>query len=265
MRLKVQLVLPVIGVVALGGLLVAAGQLGQDGTVRVAQSLDQARTLLVQASDVRALSRTVQRDALNTLLEPAADRTAFADRAAGRLDEMRALVAAVRDRAPDAAFLVPQAQVMTEMAAVVATVRSGDDAGALLRLRTDVGPQDAKAAGLAQAFIEARTQDMDGLAAEAARLQARTGRLMAWSGVLGMAVAMMAVTALLLILARRPLARFLGVGGGDLRAVMDAAARGDELGDWARALMTLRDQALERNRQAPRAAAVKGPPRALAA
>ncbi|MBB6252735.1 hypothetical protein [Nitrospirillum iridis] len=250
MRLKVQLLLPVICVAALGGVLVAAGQTGQDQAARVAQSLDQARLLLVQATDVRALSRSLQRDAMNTLLEPAADRAAFAARAAARLDEMRALVATVRDRAPDAAFLAPQAQAVTEMAAVVAAARAGDDSGALLRLRTEVGPQDAQAAGLAQTFIDARNQDMDTLSAEAGRLRSETGRLAAWTGVLGMAGAMMALATLALLLARRPLARLLGAGSDDLRAVMDAAARGDELGDWARALMALRTQAQERNRRA---------------
>ncbi|WP_040848385.1 hypothetical protein, partial [Nitrospirillum viridazoti] len=53
MRVKVQFLLPVIGVAALGGVLVAAGQVGQDRAARIAQSLDQARTTLVQATDVR--------------------------------------------------------------------------------------------------------------------------------------------------------------------------------------------------------------------
>ncbi|WP_157999410.1 hypothetical protein, partial [Nitrospirillum viridazoti] len=46
-----------------------------------------------------------------------------------------------------------------------------------------------------------------------------------------------------------PLARWVGAGNDDLRAVMAAAARGDELGDWARALMALRDQAKQRGRR----------------
>ncbi|MEC4593314.1 hypothetical protein VPG91_20085 [Nitrospirillum amazonense] len=265
MRVKVQFLLPVIGVAALGGVLVAAGQVGQDRAARVAQSLDQARTTLVQATDVRAISRAVQRDALNTLLEPAADRGTFVERASVRLTEMGLLVAGLRDRAADAAFLAPQAQALTEMTAMVTAVRGGDEAGALTRLRTTVGPLDAQAAGLAQAFIDTQGQVLDGLAADAGHLQAQTSRLAAWGGVLGTAAAMMMSALFLLALLRRPLARWAGAGNDDLRAVVAAAARGDELGDWARALVALRDQAKQRGGRPVRAARAKVSPAVLAA
>ncbi|MDZ5650443.1 hypothetical protein [Nitrospirillum sp. BR 11828] len=264
MRLKVQLLLPVIGIAALGGVLVSAGQMSQDRTARVALSLDQARTVLVQAADVRALSRAVQRDALNTLLEPGADRGAFVQRASSRLTEMAGMLTALRDHAADAAFLAPQAQALTEMTGLVTAVRTGDEADALARLRTRVGPADAQADTLAQSFITARGLEMDSLAADAGRLRAQADRLSAWDAVLGMTGALMAGALFLLLVLRRPLARWLGAGNDDLRAVMAAAERGDELGDWARALVALRNQAAERGRR-PARDAVAPAHKALAA
>ncbi|MEA1672301.1 hypothetical protein [Nitrospirillum sp. BR 11163] len=178
---------------------------------------------------------------------------------------MGVLVAGLHDRAADAAFLTPQVQVLTEMTAMVTAVRAGDEAGALTRLRTSVGPLDAQAAGLAQAFIDSQDQAMDSLASDAGRLRSQTGGLSAWGGVLGTVAAMMAGALFLLMLLRRPLARWSGAGNDDLRAVMAAAARGDELGDWARALVALRDQAKERGRRPARGAQAKTGTAALAA
>ncbi|MBB6250079.1 methyl-accepting chemotaxis protein [Nitrospirillum iridis] len=249
MRLTPKLLLPVVGMAVIAGVLVIAGQIGLRRTAAISHTLEEAQAVMVQATEVRALSRAIQRDALNTILEPAAAKKPFADRALKRVGEMRALVAALQPRLPAdgamTAFTRDQEAVMREAEAVVKTALAGDDAAAATRFREQVRPREREASTLTDGFIDDQGRTIAALTAEAARVRAQTGQALAWTGALGVAAALAGASILGLRLVVRPLGRLTAttraIIAGDLDVAVAATDRGDELGDLARALAVFRD------------------------
>ncbi|TWB40466.1 methyl-accepting chemotaxis protein [Nitrospirillum pindoramense] len=251
MGLTPKLLLPAVGIAVIAGFLVIAGQIGLRRTAAISQSLEDAQALMVQASEVRALSRAIQRDALNTILEAPAAKKAFADRALKRVQEMRGQVAALQPRLPAdggmTAFTRDQEAVMRAATDVITAALAGDDATATARFRDQVRPREREASALTDGYIDDQGKKIASLTAEAAETRAQTGRLLAWTGALGVAAGLLGAVFLSLRLVVRPLGGLTGttraIIAGDLDVTVAATGRGDELGDLARALAVFRDNA----------------------
>jgi methyl-accepting chemotaxis protein len=92
MKLSVKLLLPT----ALMGLIlvVLAGVviIGQHRVSAAGERLQRANRQMLDASEIRALSRAIQRDALNIIHEPADQQKPFDESTAKRADQMKQIV-----------------------------------------------------------------------------------------------------------------------------------------------------------------------------
>jgi len=212
-----------------------------------------AGALMFRLAELRSLSRSLQRDALNLALEedPAERQvilTKFTKRLASFGDELASL-----RRAPpgsvSAEYLASQDQVRAELAIAGRLANGGDRAGGLAHFRQRVRPAERRASTIADSRIDALKEDVAALHDRAAET-AEQGR---W--ILIGATVMLAVVGLAmgLTIALRTVVRPLH----DLRAAMGALAAGrtdiaiphgsrtDEVGEMARSMAAFRDHLAE--------------------
>ncbi|WP_037492578.1 methyl-accepting chemotaxis protein [Sphingomonas sp. PAMC 26605] len=249
-------VLVMLCLVALLGLI----SLGTSSRLQAARTaLDRSAHFHLDLIEARSLSRSLQRDALNLILEQ--DRRELAiihAKFADRSTEMRILLGTlVRSPGFDspsqrAAYLHTQAVVLDRLSAVAAAIAHGDDAGALRAFRKQVRPNERIASRLADALIAKQGALVTRLLARSRDL-AREGLVV--SLVASVVLFALAAAATLLIV-RQTVVRPLGdieaemerVAAGDVEGETPHVARHDEIGRMARAIEIFRSSVSERAR-----------------
>jgi len=200
--------------------------------------------------ELRSLSRSLQRDALNLITETDPSeiltiRGKFDDREKKMTKELGALESRLGEQAsPD--YFRSQRQVIQELAAVAERAGSGDAAGALTQFHARVRPAERAASQIADAKIEARRTDVEILRASAEQASARA-RLVLLTATLLLAGAGLAAG---LVITRRSVVRPLhdlrnGMGmlaAGNIDFAIPHENRADEVGQMARSMAAFRDQ-----------------------
>ncbi|TAD90825.1 MAG: methyl-accepting chemotaxis protein [Alphaproteobacteria bacterium] len=244
-----------IGVMALA-LVAMAGVAHWSGRQisEVTAHMTRASAIALEASEVRALSRAIQRDALNAIHEPVADRAGFAATVNRRSAEMQARITRLLTvlggeaevRLPG--YAAVQNAVLSSLAAVVEDAVAGRSEAAIQRFRTDVRERERTASRLTDPFLQAMEQEMAAAKTAIAAIEAQNSLLMLI--VVGVAlVGGSASAGLILVMAvSRPLRQTTDtvrrLSEGELEVTITGQNRRDELGVLAGALEVFRAQML---------------------
>lgn len=254
-RLMVPVLL-MLGLVALLGV-VSLGTGRRLQTARAA--LDRSQLVHLDLVEVRSLSRSLQRDALNLMIEKDRDELAIIHgKFENRSKDMRKLLVDLvhnpgfgggRRRA---VYLQSQAMVLQRLAEAAMAAAKGDRTAALDRFRSQVRPNERMASTIADALIA----DQDALVG---RLLARSRDLELQAFVISLLASAvlfsLAAIATLMIVRRsvvQPLADIeaeMGrIAGGDTDGRTPHVDRQDELGRMARAIEVFRTSVADRAR-----------------
>lgn len=210
-----------------------------------------AQRLVAEFGEVRSLSRSLQRDALNLIVETdAEERSAIRKKFTGRAEKFGKALDDLKVEPGQAgvepAFFETQKNVADELTAVVERADRGDLAGATEDFRHGVRPAERAASKIADERIEALGQEVHALRASAAAVT-RQGQILLIVATVILAFAGLAAG---FLITRRSVVRPLH----DLRAGMAALAAGntglaiphvgraDEVGQMAESMAIFRDQ-----------------------
>jgi methyl-accepting chemotaxis protein len=260
MRISTKVIAPVGGVSIAMMLTVAlALWLGKD--VSEANSrFAKASAEMLEASEVRALSRAIQRDTLKLMTDAwSANRKALEtsiDARAHKLIERANRLSGMVDASDiDMAqkFVTLQETVVNTLATVRTAALSGDEAGAKTQFKENVEPAEKAASALTDGFIDATEKRMGDLSADVENIErlAQTA-LIAFSLVsllaglgLSILITLRGITGPLKSLTRgmRQLAE------GDFDMVLPGLERRDEIGEIAGAVETFRAKSAEKARR----------------
>jgi methyl-accepting chemotaxis protein len=254
-----RLMLPVLVMLCLVALL-GLISLGTSSRLQSARNaLDRSAHFHLDLIEARSLSRSLQRDALNLILEK--DRreltiihAKFTDRSVEMRRLLRTLVRSpgfdtARQRT---AYLHTQAVVLDRLSAVAAASARGDDAGALRTFRTQVRPNERIASRRADALIAEQGALVTQLLVRSRDLAHEGLMVSLVASVLLFALA--AATTFLIV--RQTVVRPLGdieaemerVAAGDVDGKTPHVGRHDEIGRMARAIEIFRSSMSERAR-----------------
>ncbi len=242
-----RLLTPLIGALALlwllAGLTWSAAREVHD--VNAAAATTQDRVVLL--SEIRSLSRSLQRDALNLVTEDdPAELPVILSKFATRSRTMRADLRTLRRGAGDAlqpSYFALSDRVLDALRAVALQAQNGDSDGALRRFHREVRPAERAASKVADAEIESLTARTGTLRTDAEAVERRVGhRLM-------LAVLLLTAGGLVagLIITRRsvivPLQQLRSsmyeLATGDRPVVVPQLGRSDEIGQMAQSLADL--------------------------
>jgi methyl-accepting chemotaxis protein len=251
MQLSHKILVPVAVLSVVAALIVGAASWGMSHVGRSTRTMVSDSTIVITAGELRSVSRALQRDALNMIAEDEAGQQGLKDRFDQRLGQMRKsaealgrlVAAADRTRADEMTAL--QTRVIDALARTRDLAVSGRRAEAQALFRSDVRANERAASKLTDPLIEDGMAELEGEQAALLALQSRMLAGVLAGGILGVASGV----ALSLFIARTgvvaPLRR-LTAAMADLaqrRYGVDLtdAARGDEIGDMARAVGVFRD------------------------
>lgn len=254
-RLMVPVLL-MLGLVALFGLV----NFGTSVRLSSARArLEQSERVHIGLIEARSLSRSLQRDALNLLIEKNADELAIINRKfTSRSGEMRKLLSALaRNPAFEAgsrrtAYFRSQAIVLDQLAAVASAVALDNASGALNDFRKQVRPNERAASAIADALISDQNTLVSGLLEDSRQLECQSLFVSLFAGA---ALFTLAATATLTIVRRtvvRPLAdiesEMVRIAAGEIDGCTPHVERKDEIGRMARAIEVFRASVSERTR-----------------
>ncbi len=218
-----------------------------------------ASAQVIEASEVRALSRAIQRDALKLTIEAWRGRRKDLENSINTRSQQ--LLARARKLADmlgqddvefSRDFVGLQETVVREIGAVEAAALSNDIDRASEGFVKRVEPAEKAASKKTDAFIDAGEAKAQALAAEADRIQTSTQwniLLVAVAAVLiGLGGSSMVAYAGIIFPLRRVMASMARVSAGDHESRVDGLDRRDEIGDVAKAVSAIRDAAMERAR-----------------
>jgi len=252
MKLTPKILAPIVilALVTAGLIVVAVGAQGvvHDATDRALFASRQ----LNNVGEIRALSRAIQRDTLNMILEEdAAARQQFDQTIARRSAEMRQridrLVASLSaaDVARLPAFATLQAAVLAEIDRTKSYALQGRREDAMQALRGGVRPREREASAMTDAFVAAKVQEVDALdaAADATAENARFTLIVASLIGIGAALGLGLMIALRGVIApvRRTITVVEELSKGNLAVAIEGTERKDELGLLARAFVVFKD------------------------
>ena len=211
----------------------------------------QAEGVMLRLAELRSLSRSLQRDALNLVIESdTAERQVIQSKFDTRLGKFATQLDALRNDAArfaiTPAYFVSQAGVRTELAQVGRFAKVEDRAASLVHFRERVRPAERLASKIADARIDSLGDEVKALHARADGV-AEQGRWMLIGATLLLAVIGLA-TGLFMALYTvvRPLHELRTAMGALAQGRSDQAiphaAREDEVGEMARSMAALRDQ-----------------------
>jgi methyl-accepting chemotaxis protein len=245
-----RLLTPLLGALALLWLLAALtwDAARQVHEVNASAAATQDRVVLL--SEIRSLSRSLQRDALNLVTEddPAERPTIlrkFATRSRTMRDDLRALQRGGADALPPSYFTLSY-RVIDALSAVAHQAQEGDRTAALRRFHHEVRPAERAASKVADAEIDSLTARTGTLRTDAEQVETRVGhRLMA-------AVLLLTASGLIagLIITRRsvilPLQQLRSsmyeLAAGHAPVTVPQLGRSDEIGQMAQSLVDLQRQ-----------------------
>ncbi len=249
-----RLLLPVTLLSIISLSIFGIGYAGLRKVETVQRQLTRLEILLHETGEIRSLSRAIQRDTLNTLLEPAADRKTFADRAgkrmgemSTRLDRVSALLGAEAAALNMDRYVATQEKVLAALRPVLDKAMQNETETGHRLFADSVRPVEREASRISDGFIEATEkkltagrQNLEEVAAQVEHLQMATAIIGCILGVgLAMGIILRSVTRPLNALA----AATGAIADGRLDTAIPAQDRRDELGAVAKALLVFRDQA----------------------
>ncbi|MBP2293505.1 methyl-accepting chemotaxis protein [Azospirillum rugosum] len=215
------------------------------------EALIRTDRMVLAASELRSVSRALQRDALNLIVEDAAGQAAIAERFGARVAEMgeknrlleQLLVASGNAQAGRIGPL--QTRVMETLVKARDLAVSGKRDAAQELFRTEVRESERAASALTDPIIVAGTEEIASLTARVEQTEGFVRDLMTAVGLVGM----LAGALLSWIIARRsvvqPLARLTAtmdrLTHKDYGVDLSDASRDDEVGAMASAVSTFRD------------------------
>lgn len=214
---------------------------------------------MIEASEIRSLSRALQRDALKLSEDnwgPKQKELLKSIEARGKLliSRARHLVEIANSDFAElgANYIDLQGRVAREIGVVkaIALSNKSGEAGAAFIARVE--PAEKAASKYTNAFIDESGKRVRELSAEADHVRTMAREVMIGVGALCLFVALGASLAIARSGIIRPLHRVMAsmsrVSAGDYESPIDGLERGDEIGDIARAVSGIRDAALENAR-----------------
>ncbi|MCH8684490.1 methyl-accepting chemotaxis protein [Pedomonas mirosovicensis] len=218
-----------------------------------------AQQELYEISEIRSLSRSLQRDTLNLIFEPdAGERQIIAEKLETRFPAMQKSVKRLEDMLSEADrerlgsdFGALQSVVIAELEAIqqASAHKSADALFGQFRLR--VRPAERAASAATDTFDAYKRQQFEKLAAEARRVRALSRLILIGASLLGLGLALPLAARITSRGVNRPLrdlaAAMERLARGDTTMGVPMATREDEIGAMARAVAIFRDATLERN------------------
>jgi methyl-accepting chemotaxis protein len=265
-KLASKILAPILGL-ALVLILVATGALWlQRKVADINRQGANASAQAIEASEVRALSRAIQRDALKLTMDNwSADRNRLADSISSRGKELLARAHGLsemvdpNDTEMSHNFVGLQENVVKEIDTVKDAVAADRIAEAKEAFKQRVEPAEKAASKLTDAFIERIEKSVKDLSAEASDVQFSAQLTLLSASLLcvlvGLSVSIIVASRGVILPLRRIVAAMAGLSGGDYQSSIDGVERSDEIGDMARSVSVFRDNAIERRRLETDAAA----------
>jgi len=251
MKLSSKILLPVLVLSTVSAAIGGTSVWGLNRIASANQALIQMDRMVLTASELRSISRALQRDALNLISEDAAARAAINERFGARIAEMAEknrrldqLLAASGN--PAAGRVSPlQVKVMDALTRTRDLALAGQDDAAAALFRSEVRNSERAASALTDPIIETGTERIAQLTAEVEATESFVKTAVAAVGLFGI----LAGALLSWVIARRsvvePLARLTASMGRlarkDYGVDLSDAARSDEVGAMATAVVTFRD------------------------
>jgi methyl-accepting chemotaxis protein len=258
-KIALKIMAPVVGQTFLLISLIGVAFWLQGNVDEANRKASSAFALSIDASDVRALSRAIQRDALKLTIEAwNGERknleTSINKRGEQLLAKTRHLSEAAKrngaDLSPD--FVGLQETVVKEINAVKASALSNNLAPAIEQFKARVEPAERAASQVTDSFIAAGEEEVRLLTAEAIRVQASARLIMLAVGiaavVIGLGASAMVAYGGIIFPLRRVMASMARVSAGDHASPIEGLERQDEIGDVAKAVSVIREAAIERTR-----------------
>ncbi|MBW6523107.1 HAMP domain-containing protein [Sphingomonas sp. RHCKR47] len=271
--LTARLLAPIAIMLCLALLLGVMGSTARQRIVAAHHEVEARQKVRVALIEIRSLSRSLQRDALNLIIEPMpAERATISVKVASRLREMGAALHQLRSdrtiiRGDRATFVAEQRDVMALLRQSAELAQQGRRADALSRFRARVRPAERRASALADRLVADQARAVDEQLAIARAIERRETLLwLAVSVALSLAAAV-ATLSLVRWLVARPLREIeramTRLAEGEADGATPHIDRRDEIGRMARAIEVFR--AAARHQDALRAAQAEQLERTLAA
>ena len=259
MKIATRIIIPTVGLSAVIIVVSAVAIWLQRDIAGAARQAAAANAQMIEAGEVRSLSRAIQREALK-LISPAwsAGRDGLQESintgGAQLIDRAKALVATLDSGDDDMKqqFVDLQQKVVAALGAVKDAAVAGDIDKAQYEFQRNVQPADAEASELTDSFI-------DGMAKRVAALSAANDRVqsVSFAALLGLsAISLLAGLGGSLLVVRRGVTRPLHglveglrqLARGNYDVAVAGLGRADEIGEIAAAAEHLKKEALERQR-----------------
>ncbi|WP_428968970.1 methyl-accepting chemotaxis protein [Sphingomonas sp. Xoc002] len=246
-----RLIAPVLVSMLLLAILSAVTLQTEGRVARANQDAAHAEAVMLRLAELRSLSRSLQRDALNLVIESdPAERKVIQGKFDTRLgkfaDQLGTLQGDAARYAITSAYFTSQARVRRELTEVGRLAGTGDRAAGLSHFRQRVRPAERLASRIADARIDALTDEVKALHIRADAV-AEQGRWILIGATLLLAIAGLA-TGLYMALRTvvRPLHELRQAMGmlaeGQTGRAIPHAEREDEVGEMARSMVAFRDQ-----------------------
>ncbi|WP_434618413.1 methyl-accepting chemotaxis protein [Azospirillum sp. B2RO_4] len=251
MKLSSKILLPVLVLSIVSAAIGGTSVWGLNRIAAANQALIRTDRMVLTASELRSISRSLQRDALNLISEDAATQAKISERFGDRIEDMAEanrrldrLLAASGN--PAAGKIGPlQVKVMNALAKTQDLALAGQRDAAAALFRSDVRSSERAASALTDPIIETGTERIAQLTDAVEETESFVKVTVATVGLIGI----LAGALLSLLIARRsvvgPLARLTASMGRlarkDYGVDLSDAARGDEVGAMATAVVTFRD------------------------
>jgi methyl-accepting chemotaxis protein len=252
MKLAPKLLAPIVALAAVTLATVATSLMVDRVTTGAHQAVVRAQREMIEASEIRALSRAIQRDTLNTIFEPAGtDTSPFHRTIERRSNELRERVAVLmpmlqgEDRVRLQNFRSLQDAVIGAIDRAREAARTENRSEAHAIFINNVRRAEREASQITDAFIEEKAQEIARLEAEAAAIDSWAH----WVLLLAPTVAIIGVLGaalwIIIIGVINPMRRTIGLvermAGSDLDVEVGLLKRTDEIGALDRALLVFRE------------------------
>lgn len=259
LRLMHKLFLPVVLLAVVAAALALTANFFLE---RVDQSSDRALTAnekALQASEIRALSRAIQRDTLNIILTVSPDeRNAFARSIDQRIEQMKSAVGKLlptlneKDRRDLGAFDQSQNEVIQSLLEVRKLAVGGQVEQAYKLFSTQTRDKERAASRLIDPFIALHVKEAGELRGEVDKDVKDARMISIIAAVLGIASALGVALAIIVWGVVRPLngmtLAMTRLADGRWDTEVPSTARHDEIGGMARALVVFRENGIETER-----------------
>lgn len=246
-RLMAPLVVSMLLLTALAGVMMHFESRVQDANT--AAMAAQQRVFVL--GELRSLSRSLQRDALNLIIDTdPADQEAINRKFSGRLDtfakNLGELEAEASAAAISADYFVTQRKVAQKLTTVAQHAKTGDIAAATDYFRHHVRPAERAASDIADARIEVLSTEVKTLRTSAAAVSVLAQTVLIAATILLSIVGLVAGLVIVRRSVVRPLhdlrASMAELAAGNTHLAISHEGREDEVGEMARSMATFRDQ-----------------------